>query len=169
MIGQKPRNERLALQRCSGPSVVLAAFLIPIVYYRFLAVPTTSRCPDIPDPHPLPRSNPGPVISAVDAAARERFAAVFAAYLRRHKAAVAQLDAPESWADPKAAAGLRLVVAQVSREVCGWQSQARCRFCAAEELSHHCQHPRTCAAIPVSRGKLSPGRVITVCASDACS
>ena len=117
MLSQKLRGERLALQRCSGASVVLAVFLIPLGYYRFSAVPSAGACPELPEAQPLPQVDTCPASSAPDAAARERFAAVFASYLRRHQAAVALLDAPDPWADPKAAAGLRLVVAQVSREV----------------------------------------------------
>jgi hypothetical protein len=117
MFSQKLRGERLALQRCSGASVVLAVFLIPLAYFRFSAVPSAGTCPELPEPQPLPQVDACPASSAPDAAARERFAAVFVSYMRRHKATVALLDAPDPWADPKAAASLRLVVAQVSREV----------------------------------------------------
>ena len=111
MINSKVRGERLALQRCSGASVVLAAFLIPLAYYRHYAAPNLGACGGAVPP------DPSGVTSDHDAAARARFETVFAAYLRRHKAATALLDAPEPWADHKAASSLRLVVAPVCREV----------------------------------------------------
>ena len=117
MLNQKLRGERLVLQRCSGASVVLAAFLIPVAYYQYVAPLSPGACVSaIP---PTLRGDAGGDDSGPDAAARARFDTVFAAYLQRHTAATALLDAAEPQADPKAASALRLVIAPVCREVGG--------------------------------------------------
>ena len=115
MLHQKLRGERLALQRFSGPSVVLVAFLIPVAYYNYIA--PSSLGASVTAVPPALGGEAGGDDNGPDAAARARFETVFAAYLQRHAAATALLDAPQ--ADPKAASALRLVVAPVCREV-GW-------------------------------------------------
>ena len=118
MLSQKLRGERLVLQRCSGASVVLAAFLIPVAYYQIIAPSIAGAC--VTAVPPSSAAEAGEVDSGPDAAARARFETVFAAYLQRHAAATALLDAPE----PQAASDLRLVVAPVCREVRRAQTSA---------------------------------------------
>ncbi len=115
MLYQRLRGERLVLQRCSGASVVLAAFLIPVAYYQYVAPSNPGACVT-----PLPHDFGGGASGddrGPDAAARARFDTVFAAYLQRHMAATALLDAAEPQMDPKAVSDLRLVIAPVCREV----------------------------------------------------
>ena len=66
--------------------------------------------------HHLHHGELGPTSSPPEAAARDHFEAVFTSYLRRHQATVALLDGPEPWADPEAAARMRLVVVEPSHE-----------------------------------------------------
>ena len=115
----------MALHQCVGAAMGIAGFLVLVlVYYRNPGVSSAvgwhmlvkvqrltgsaGRCPS--------------GSSTPEAAARERFAPVLDAYLRRHEAAVALLDGPSPWDDPEAAASLRLVVVSPGSQVCA----ARC-------------------------------------------
>ena len=100
-------------------AVVASLLLLALVYYRDVAVSSTMSWRMLVKVRRLQgRGGAGPAAgSAPDAAAQQRFAAVFASYLRRHEAAVALLDAPETRSDPEAAAGLRLVVVEPGPQV----------------------------------------------------
>ena len=108
-----------AAARCVAAAVVLAGLLlVPLVYYRDFAVPNSKSWRMLVKVH---RLQGGASLSAgggvPDAMAQQRFAAVLDSYLRRHRAALVLLDAPETRADPEAAAGLRLVVVEPGHEV----------------------------------------------------
>ena len=111
----------MPLQRHAWAAVAIAGLLVPLVYYRNLAISSAMGWHVLVKVQRLPGGiswrPPDPGHITPEAAARARFAPVLDAYLRRHEAAVALLDGPDPWGDPEAAASLRLVVAQLGPEV----------------------------------------------------
>ena len=111
----------MTLERYIGAAVAIAVLLVPLFYYRNLAVSSAVGWRVLVKVQRLSggmgqrRSDSGS--STPEAAAEGRFAPVLDAYLRRHEAAVALLDGPDPWDNPEAATVLRLVVVQLRPQV----------------------------------------------------
>jgi hypothetical protein len=110
----------MALERYVVAAVVLAGLLVPLIYYRNLAVSPTIGWRVWVSVQRLSggagRRPSGSGTSGTEAA-QEKFALVLETYMRRHEAALALLDGPGLWGDLEAAAGLRLVVVQMRPQV----------------------------------------------------